>query len=183
VDIVYDKAHGPMILELNARPGLEIQNANLTPLKRRLERVDGLEVLNAEHGVRIAKALFAGRYADRIMAEEGVKIINAVEEVRVKGLNRKVTSVMARIDTGAFRSSIDKSLAKQLGLLKKENILWKDRFEYRSALGVQARPVIGFTFWLAGRKIQSSASVADRSKMKYKVLIGRQDLGGFLVRP
>jgi alpha-L-glutamate ligase-like protein len=40
VDIVYDKAHGPMILELNARPGLEIQNANLTPLKRRLERVE-----------------------------------------------------------------------------------------------------------------------------------------------
>jgi len=42
--------------------------------------------------------------------------------------------------------------------------------------------VIGFTFWLAGRKIQSSASVADRSKMKYKVLVGRQDLGGFLIR-
>jgi len=180
VDIVYDKAHGPMILELNARPGLEIQNANLTPLRKRLERVEGLEVLNAEHGVRIAKALFAGRYADRVMAEEGVKIINAVEEIKVKGLDGKLTPVMARIDTGASRSSIDKALAKQLGLLKKENILWKDR--YYSALGVQPRPIIGFTFWLAGRKIQSSASVADRSKMKYKVLVGRQDLGGFLIR-
>jgi len=182
VDIVYDKAHGPMILELNARPGLEIQNANLTPLKRRLERVEGLEVLNAEHGVRIAKALFAGRYADRVMAEEGVKIINAVEEIKIKAADGKIMPVLARVDTGAFRSSIDKALAKQLGLLKKENILWKDRFEYRSAIGVQPRPVIGFTFWLAGRKIQTSASVADRSKMKYKVLIGRQDLGGFLVR-
>ena len=182
VDIVYDKAHGPMILELNARPGLEIQNANLTPLKRRLERVEGLEVLNAEHGVRIAKALFAGRYADRVMAEEGVKIINAVEEIKVKGLDGKLTPVMARIDTGAARSSIDKALAKQLGLLKRENILWKDRYQYRSAVGTQTRPVIGFTFWLAGRKIQTSASVADRSKMKYKVLVGRQDLGGFLIK-
>jgi len=182
VDIVYDKAHGPMILELNARPGLEIQNANLAPLKRRLERVEGLEVLNADHGVRIAKALFAGRYADRVMAEEGVKIINAVEEVKVRAADGKRIPALARVDTGAFRSSIDKALAKQLGLLKKENILWKDRFEYRSAVGVQPRPVIGFTFWLAGRKIQSSASVADRSKMKYKVLVGRQDLGGFLIR-
>jgi len=182
VDIVYDKAHGPMILELNARPGLEIQNANLSPLKRRLERVEGLEVLNADHGVRIAKALFAGRYADRVMAEEGVKIINAVEEVGIRTADGKRIAVLARVDTGAFRSSIDKALAKQLGLLKKENILWKDRFAYRSAVGVQPRPVIGLTFWLAGRKIQTSASVADRSKMKYKVLIGRQDLGGFLVR-
>ncbi|MCJ7804710.1 alpha-L-glutamate ligase-like protein [Patescibacteria group bacterium] len=36
VDIVLDKNRGPMILELNARPGLEIQNANLSPLKKRL---------------------------------------------------------------------------------------------------------------------------------------------------
>lgn len=183
VDIVYDKAHGPTILELNARPGLEIQNANLTPLRRRLERVEGLEVLNAEHGVRIAKALFAGRYADRVMAEEGIKIINSVEEVKIRTLDGKKVPVLARIDTGAFRSSIDKRLAKECGLFKKENILWKDRYKYRSAVGVQPRPIIGFTFWVAGRKITSSASVADRSKMKYKVLIGRQDLGGFLVRP
>ncbi|HUS60341.1 MAG TPA: sugar-transfer associated ATP-grasp domain-containing protein, partial [Nevskiaceae bacterium] len=51
VDIVYDKEHGPVILELNARPGLEIQKANLSPLKKRLERVEGLEIKDAEHGV------------------------------------------------------------------------------------------------------------------------------------
>ncbi|OGV89384.1 hypothetical protein A2Z41_03955, partial [Microgenomates group bacterium RBG_19FT_COMBO_39_10] len=62
VDIVLDKERGPMILELNARPGLEIQNANLAPLKKRLERIEGLEIKDAEHGVRIAKALFAERF-------------------------------------------------------------------------------------------------------------------------
>lgn len=182
VDIVYDKDRGPMILELNARPGLEIQNANLAPLKRRLERVEGLEVHSADHGVKIAKALFAERFADRVMVEEGIKIVNGVEEVKIKGLDGQIMPVLARIDTGAYRSSIDRDLAKNLGLLNKENILWKDRFGYRSALGLQSRPVIGLNFWLAGRKIQTSASVADRGKMKYKVLIGRQDLEGFLVR-
>ena len=182
VDIFLDKERGPVVVELNTRPGLEIQNANLIPLKKRLERVEGLEVLNAVHGVKIAKALFAGRYADRIMAEEGVKILSVEEKVKIVGLNDKKEEVLARIDTGAFRSSIDKDLAKKLGMLKKSNILWKDRFEYRSAGGLQPRPVIGFNYWLAGRKIKSTASVANRSKMKYLVLIGRNDLAGFLVR-
>ena len=183
VDIVLDKHRGPMILELNARPGLEIQNANLAPLKKRLERVEGLEVKNAEHGVRIAKSLFAERFADRVMAEEGIKTINAVEKIKILAGDKNKIETEAKIDTGAFRSSIDKNLAEQLGLLKEENILWKNRFEYRSAVGLQPRPVIGFTFWLAGRKIQTTASVSNRSKMNYPVLIGRNDLIGFLIRP
>jgi len=183
VDLVLDKERGPMILELNARPGLEIQNANLAPLKKRLERVEGLEVKDAEHGVKIAKALFAERFADRVMAEEGVKILNIEEEIKIRAANGKRVPALARIDTGAFRSSIDRSLARELGLLTKENILWKNRFAYRSAQGTQPRPVIGLTFWLAGRKIKTSASVADRSRMSCRVLIGRNDLSGFLVRP
>ena len=42
VDIVLDRDLGPLILELNARPGLNIQLANRRGLKRRLEAVDAL---------------------------------------------------------------------------------------------------------------------------------------------
>ncbi len=45
-DIVLDKLHGPLILELNARPGLSIQVANQTGLLNRLKVID--EVCNAE---------------------------------------------------------------------------------------------------------------------------------------
>jgi len=183
VDIVLDKERGPMILELNARPGLEIQNANLAPLKKRLERVEGLEIKDAEHGVRIAKALFAERFADRVMAEEGIKTIKTIEKIKIIAADKNRVEVDAKIDTGAFRSSIDKELAQKLGLLTEENILWKNRFEYRSAVGLQPRPVIGITFWLAGRKIQTTASVTDRSKMKLRFLVGRNDLMGFLISP
>lgn len=181
VDLVLDKERGPMILEINARPGLEIQNANMAALGRRLERVEGLEVVDAEHGVKIAKALFAERFADRVMAEEGIKILNVVEEIKVRGSDDKRLPVLARVDTGAFRSSIDRELAKSTGLLTETNILWKANYE--SALGTQRRPVIELTYWLAGRKIKTTASVADRSKMKYPFLVGRNDLIGFLVRP
>jgi alpha-L-glutamate ligase-like protein len=39
VDLVLDKIHGPMMLELNARPGLAIQIANQAGLLPRLEKV------------------------------------------------------------------------------------------------------------------------------------------------
>jgi len=41
-DIVLDKQNGPMLLELNARPGLAIQIANKTGLEARLRLVDAI---------------------------------------------------------------------------------------------------------------------------------------------
>lgn len=42
VDLVLDRTHGPMLLELNARPGLTIQIANGAGLLPRLRRVESL---------------------------------------------------------------------------------------------------------------------------------------------
>ena len=67
--------------------------------------------------------------------------------------------------------------------MAEDNILWRKRFAYRSATGLQPRPVISLTYWIAGNKIKTSASVSDRSKMKQRVLIGRNDLTGYLIRP
>lgn len=46
VDIVIDRDRGPLILEMNARPGLNIQIANCTGLLSRIERVD--EIFDAK---------------------------------------------------------------------------------------------------------------------------------------
>jgi len=40
VDLVIDRERGPLLLELNARPGLQIQMANQAGLLRRLELID-----------------------------------------------------------------------------------------------------------------------------------------------
>jgi len=40
VDLVIDRERGPLLLELNARPGLQIQIANRMGLRRRLELID-----------------------------------------------------------------------------------------------------------------------------------------------
>jgi alpha-L-glutamate ligase-like protein len=179
VDIVLDKERGPMILELNARPGLEIQNANLSPLKKRLERVEGLEVDDSERGVRIAKALFASRFADRVAVREGIKTINIWETVKLLVGENKI-EVKAKIDTGAWKTSIDSGLAEKLGILKNSNVLWTKI--YRSSFGEEKRQVVNLTFFLAGRRIDTIASVANRKNLRTPLIIGRRDLDGFLIK-
>lgn len=182
VDIVLDKEKGPMVLELNARPGLSIQNANLAPLRRRLERVEGLEVKSTEKGVKIAKDLFAERFADKVLAKKGAMVVDVLEEVKIRAANKKKIPVLAKIDTGALRSSIDRKLAQELGLLTPENTIFT-RY-YQSALGRRKeRKVIGVTFYLKGRRIKSNASVTNRSHLSAPFLVGLRDLVGFLVRP
>src|SRR5690606_6480530 len=58
VDIVLDKAMGPALLEINARAGLAVQVANMAPLRKRLERIEGIKVNSPEKGVRIAQDIF-----------------------------------------------------------------------------------------------------------------------------
>ncbi|MEK7473082.1 MAG: sugar-transfer associated ATP-grasp domain-containing protein [Patescibacteria group bacterium] len=182
VDIVLHPEKGPQIIELNAQPGLSIQLANMEGLKRRLERVDGIQVIDAEHGVKIAKALFASKFVNRVKNVDGdVKTIKAIEEVRMVGANGKYEKVLAKIDTGAWSSTIDISLARKLGLLRKNKIIATRK--KLSSLGEEERPVIIITFYLSGKKITTRATVSDRKQLRYLFLIGRIDLQGFLISP
>lgn len=56
VDMVIDRDRGPLILEMNARPGLNIQIANATGLKDRLRVVDEAFVENASPAERASFA-------------------------------------------------------------------------------------------------------------------------------
>jgi len=182
VDLVLDKEKGPLVLELNARPGLSIQVCNRAGLRRRLDRVSGLKIRSVAHGIRIAQALFGESFVDKVIAEDGVKVVEVLEPIKIKTADGRRVEVIAKIDTGALRSSIDRQLAKDLGLLKPENILFTRH--YRSALGRwHERQVIGFAFWLKGRKVKTTANVTNREHLNTPVLIGRQDLQGFLVKP
>ncbi|GHE19552.1 alpha-L-glutamate ligase-like protein [Halomonas urumqiensis] len=61
-DMVLDRDHGPMLLELNARPGLAIQMANGEGLRRRLDLIEAQpEGQTPEARVDFAKRHFARR--------------------------------------------------------------------------------------------------------------------------
>ncbi len=115
VDIAIDKENGPTILELNARPGLSIQVANLAGLAERLRRVSGLKIKTIEKGVRMGMDLFGGEIEEEVEEISGKKVIGTVEKVKLISKDGKEIEVEARIDTGAGISSIDKKLATELG--------------------------------------------------------------------
>ncbi len=114
-DIAIDRDRGPVFLELNARPGLSIQVANLDGLKGRLERVSGLAVKTVEKGVRMGMDLFGGEIEEELEEISGKKIIGTVEKVKLIGKDGKEVEVEAKIDTGADSTSIDTELARELG--------------------------------------------------------------------
>lgn len=181
VDIVLHPEKGPMVLELNAQPGLQVQLANMAGLKKRLERVEDLGVIDAIHGVKIAKALFSERFADRVKAEEGIKTLNISERVKVVDSKGNKQEILAKIDTGAWSSSIDRNLAKKLGLVNRKNVLWSKTV--KSGIGKEVRKFIYVTFYLVGRRIRTSMSLSDRSNLKRQMIVGRKDLEGFLIKP
>jgi alpha-L-glutamate ligase-like protein len=57
VDIVLDRNMGPLILEINARPGLAIQIANSSGLQARLDKVEALDGIPANPKDRVALTL------------------------------------------------------------------------------------------------------------------------------
>ena len=182
VDVVLHPEKGPMVMELNSSPGLQIQMANMAGLRKRIDRVEDLEVKSAEQGVNIAKALFASPSVEKFLTKDiPDNVVSSLEEIILKGTKKKRITVLAKIDTGAWRTSIDLELAKELGLLKPENII-RNRV-VKSSLGSQDRPVIVLTYWLKGVKITTAAGITDRKNLRRRVIIGRKDLGGFLVKP
>jgi alpha-L-glutamate ligase-like protein len=176
VDLVLDGKKGPMVLELNARPGLAIQIANLASLRTRLERVENMDIQTAERGVEVAKSLFAAPFATKVQSEK--KVLGVIETVKLIHEGTEIP-IEAKIDTGAYRTSIDETLIKSLGI----QIDGNKKVFVRSASGQKYRSLTSITFELAGKKVTSTASTTDRSHLRYPMIVGRRDMKGYLVDP
>lgn len=175
VDLVIDRRYGPMVLEINARPGLSIQIANLTSLRTRLERVEDMGVVTPERGVEVAKSLFAEKFSEKVSLSP--KVLTVIQPVTIYR-NGDAKQIEAKLDTGAYRTSVDSQLAADLGLPPSDKKVY-----VKSASGRAHRATVKMTFELAGKKINSVASVVDRSHLRYPMIVGRLDLKGFLISP
>lgn len=207
-DIAIDRDRGPVILELNARPGLSIQLANLAGLKSRLKRVSGLKIKTTERGIRVGKNLFGGEIEEEIEELSGKRVIGSIEKVKLVGKNGVEIEVEAKIDTGADSTSIDIELAKELGfgdalLAFEEKIAGRDvlnelskeereklftgipdladTIPVKSSHGYSYRPVVLITLSIDSVLIPAKVSCINRSHLTYPVIIGRKHLRKFLI--
>ncbi len=178
VDLFIDKDKGPLVVELNTSPGLNIQLANNRGLKRRLQRVSDLEVLSAEHGIKIAQALFQSSLASHFIPPEEKAPISFIETGEVLSGSKIRTQVSFAIDTGRQRSSISRDLAVDLKLCEPEDLLW-----FQATETGEKAPVVEVTFILAGKKVKTAMLVSKAlDKSKNKIRLGRQDLNNFIIR-
>ncbi len=123
VDIALDAENGPVVFELNARPGLGIQVANKTGLRWRLEKIKDLKIKSIKHGIRVAKNLFGGEVEESIEAISGRKVVNINEKILVyykdSVINKDAKKELctAFIDTGMLSSRISRNLANRIGFM------------------------------------------------------------------
>jgi len=107
-------------------------------------------------------------------------VLGLIEFVTVHGSNDREAKVLARVDTGATSSSIDYTLAGelQLGPVISSKLV-------KSASGIKKRPNLKVKIVLKGTKIEEEFTLADRSHMTYRILLGQNILkkGNFLIDP
>lgn len=160
VDIVLDKNLGPALLEINARAGLQVQVANMAPLRRRLERIQGIKVTTPEKGVRIAQELFG----TKIEVKDGQKmektVIGTMERLEVIG-KKGTSKVVAKAEPGIEKSVLDQKTADLIGLEETGKC----------------------KFSLMDHKVTTVMDTADFSDKPYDMLIGQRDLRNFLIDP
>jgi alpha-L-glutamate ligase-like protein len=129
VDIALDAEKGPVVFEMNARPGLGIQVANQAGLRWRLEKIKDIKIKSIKHGIRVSKNLFGGEIEESIEAISGRKVINITEKIYIydkktdinKQSSRKKNTkelVRAFMDTGVLTSRIDPKLANRIGYMQ-----------------------------------------------------------------
>lgn len=175
-DIFIHPERGPMIVELNGYPGLSIQICNRAGLKRRIERVEGLEITSPKHGVKVSQALFVHNFSNQIKIDNDIQIISTQPNIFVFDENKKEHETQALVNTGRYRSAISENFAQELGLFDIDDLLWRQQ-ELEGKV-----PVIEVKIRIKNRKIKTAMIVVKKlDKSKTKIELGRKDLQGFLI--
>jgi RimK family alpha-L-glutamate ligase len=104
-------------------------------------------------------------------------VVGYVEEVVVSGTSGS-TQAFAKSDTGATRTSIDTSLAADIGAGPIKSMT---RVKSGSVKSGKARPVVDLVVGVGGTQHTVTASVEDRSHMDYPLLLGRDILQHYQV--
>jgi alpha-L-glutamate ligase-like protein/uncharacterized protein (TIGR02421 family) len=165
VDLCIDHNAGPVLLEINARAGLSLQLANLAPLRRRLERIQGVKVTTPEKGVRIAQELFGLKVQKEGKTEPEKEVIGSEEELKIIA-PKETRHVWASINPILENTVLDEALAAELGIT--------DRMESGQ---------VKLKLSLGNKRIQTLAYTEDLSGKKVGVILGKRDLQGFLIDP
>jgi hypothetical protein len=92
--------------------------------------------------------------------------VGLVEPVKIIA-DRKKIQILAKFDTGAERTSIDKNIVSELGI---KPVGKTTTFNVH---GKTIRPIVNINLEIKGKEFKVKANVSDRSSIGHKILIGR----------
>ncbi len=122
-DIVLDDTFWPLLLEMNVRPGLEVQVANKVPLLERLKKVENIKVTSVEKWVRLARDLFGWDIEEKIKNISGKKVVGNKEYIEVL-YNEKIFQSVSEIKTNKPNSYIHADYLINTLKYPEEKIKW-----------------------------------------------------------
>lgn len=160
IDLTLDKNMGPVLLEINARAGLAVQIANMAPLRRRLERIEGIKVNSPEKGIRIAQDIFGQKVETKGDENPSKPVIGNFERVELIGKKDNL-KVIAQIDSNIEKTLVDERIARDIGLDK----TGKCKFN------------------IAEKRITTVVDTKDLTYESFDMIIGQRDLRDFLIDP
>ena len=88
----------------------------------------------------------------------------------------KNIKILAKVDTGAYSSSISKEIASTLDL---DNTKKKEEKKVKSSLGISDRGYFTVKLISNNKEIDTEINIADRTNLEYPMIIGRKDLSRF----
>ena len=195
IDFLIDKERGPVVVEVNARPGLSFQIANDDGLRWRLRKAKGIKVKTTERGIRLAKDLFGGEIEEEIEAISGKEVIGLYENIKLFGINGKVYECKAKVDTGADSTSIDRNIAIELGFediikdLEAKNLpkdlKWEEAKVIMNQIYNELKPKYEYLYSLALVKSSHGATIRVKvslemqiQELKFETLVNITDRQG-----
>ena len=156
VDIVIDAKSGPLVIEINARPGLEIQNVNQASLRTRLERIEHMPPVSPERGVQVAKSLFASPFSDRVK----IKPIYLEPFVKLNIGKPVVMQVLAAVNPLQLNSQIDLKLVEKLSQINPHLVIEEQHLK--------------LNFQLKNRSLVGKFKIMPN--LPYPLMLGRREL-------
>lgn len=136
-DIVLDDKVGPLLLEMNIRPWLEVQLANMAPLEERLKKVQKIKITSIEKWVRLGRDLFWGDIEEKIKNISWKKVLWTREYLKISIWEKiyryiadiKVSNNFNYINRDFLINTlkIDQELIKEDLIKFKTSLLWESR--------------------------------------------------------
>ncbi|ELY87584.1 RimK family alpha-L-glutamate ligase [Natrialba hulunbeirensis JCM 10989] len=184
VDLV-ESDEGWFVLEVNPTAGFKglYEATEISPApyiaKLAIERAGGSvdEGRVQELSTQLDDSTPTAQPVARTVTEAEPTIIGYTEEVVLSGTSGS-TSVLAKSDTGATRTSIDTGLAAEIGAGPIKSIT---RVKSGSRKTARSRPVVDVVVGVGGNQHTVTASIEDRDHMDYPVLLGRDILSNYRV--